>query len=278
VIGFVRRGFLLALALVALTAWTHHGRGSAAPRIGLSLSGDWYDRSELNPAATGLALSRAGATVRNLEPEDLPRLDALLDDLDGLVLVGGMDDVDPALYGGDAVGAHFVQRRRDDFEIELLKRAERRGLPVLGLCRGAQLLAVAYGGTLKSLEGPEAARHGIGLHSLAAHAVRAESGTTVASVVGTAPFIASSTHFKAIAAPGPRLRVGARSEDGLIEAVELPGPRFVVGLQWHPEWEPLGGARSLAPFRALVAAATKQTVTFVVGDKTDRPVCRGRQK
>jgi gamma-glutamyl-gamma-aminobutyrate hydrolase PuuD len=55
--------------------------------------------------------------------------------------------------------------------------------------------------------------------------------------------------------PVPALAVAARSDDGVIEAVELPGPRFVVGLQWHPEWEPLAGERSLAPFRALVAAA-----------------------
>ena len=251
----IRSGLVFALGVGLLTAWTHHGAGPGAPRIGLSLSGDWYDRSELNPAAMGLALSRLGAVVKDLEPADLPRLDALLDELDGLVLVGGMDDVDPELYGGDASQAHFVQRPRDDFEIELLKRAERRGLPVLGICRGAQLLAVAYGGTLQRLDGPQAARHGITLQSLAAHQVRPEPGTRAASLFGPGAFTVSSTHFQGIAAPGPRLRVGARAQDGLIEAVELPGPRFVVGLQWHPEWEPLSGERSLAPFRALITRA-----------------------
>jgi putative glutamine amidotransferase len=246
-----------ALGLGGVRAWTHHGQGDQAPRIGLSLSEDWYDRSELNPAATGLALSRAGAVVRNLHPSDLPRLDGLLDGLDGIVLVGGMDDVDPALYGGDASKAHLVQRERDDFEIELLKRAERRGLPVLGICRGAQLLTVAYGGTLRRLEGEQAARHGLSASSLAAHDVLPEPGSRLRSLLGGAAFPASSTHFQGIAEAGPRLRVAARAEDGLIEAVELPGPRFVVGLQWHPEWEPFGGERSLAPFRALVAASTK---------------------
>lgn len=245
-----------ALLLGGVRAWTHHGQGDRAPRIGLSLSEDWYDRSELNPAATGLALSRAGAIVRNLHPSDLPRLDDLLDRLDGIVLVGGMDDVDPTLYGGDPSTARLVQRERDDFEIELLRRAERRGLPVLGLCRGAQLLAVAHGGTLRRLEGGQAARHGLSISSLAAHDVIPEPGTRVRALVGGDPFPASSTHFQAIADPGSRLRVSARSEDGVIEAVELPGPRFVVGLQWHPEWEPCAGPRSLAPFRALVAAAS----------------------
>jgi len=255
--GLLRRGLMLAVGVLLLTAWTHHGRGSQAPKIGLSLSGDWYDRTELNPAATGLALSRVGAVVRNLEPDDLPRLDRLLDELDGLVLVGGMDDVDPALYGGDVARAHLVQRRRDDFEIELLRQAERRKLPVLAICRGAQLMAVAYGGTLKRLEEAQAARHGISIHSLSAHDVIPEPGTRVASIFGKDPFVASSTHFQGIATVGPRLRVAARSDDGLIEAVELPGPRLVVGLQWHPEWEPLSGERCLAPFRALVSAVTK---------------------
>lgn len=245
----------LALALGVVAAYTRYGQGPSAPRIGLSLSRDWYDRSELNPAAPGLRLAREGANVRSLDPGDVTRLDELLDGLDGLVLVGGMDDVDPALYGGEASNAHFVQRERDDFEIELLRRAERRGLPVLALCRGTQLLAVAYGGRLKPLEGDQAARHGLSLSSLAAHEVRVEPETRLRSLLGGGPFTVSSTHFQGIADAGPRLRVAARADDGLIEAVELPGPRFVVGLQWHPEWEPLGGDRSRAPFRALVAAA-----------------------
>ena len=247
----------LVLTVSGLTAWTHFGRGSEAPRIGLSLSGDWYDRTELNPAATGLALSRAGANVTNLHPKDLPNLDRILDGLDGLVLVGGLDDVDPALYGGDPARAHFVQRERDDFEIELLRRAEKRGMPVLALCRGAQLMSVAYGGALKPLTGSQADRHGLSAKSLSAHLVTIESGTRLQELLGKGPFTVSSTHFQGIADVGPRLRVAARSDDGVIEAVELPGPRFVVGLQWHPEWEPLAGERSLAPFRALLSACAR---------------------
>lgn len=237
----VRVAVAVALILTGTSAWTHYGRGPEAPRIGLSLSADWYDRTELNPAATGLALSRAGANVRNLEPRDLEQLDRLLDELDGLVLVGGMDDVDPS-------------RARDGFQIELLRRAEQRGLPVLALCRGAQLLAVAYGGSLKSLRGEEGRRHGISVNSLSAHGVTLEPGTRLHELLGGGSFAVSSTHFTGIADAG-RLRVAARADDGLIEAVELPGPRFVLGLQWHPEWEPLAGERSLAPFRAFVAAS-----------------------
>ena len=87
-------------------------------------------------------------------------------------------------------------------------------------------------------------------------AVTVEPWSKLEGLVGSGPFTVSSTHVQGIADAG-RLRVAARSDDGIIEAVELPGPRFVLGLQWHPEWEPLGGDRSLAPFRALVAAASR---------------------
>ena len=255
--NLVRGAVALILTVSALTAWTHFGNGSRAPRIGLSLSRDWYDRTELNPAATGLALSRAGANVTNLNPGDLPNLDRILDGVDGLVLVGGMDDVDPALYGGDPSRAHCVERERDDFEIELLRRAEWRGLPVLAICRGAQLLAAAQGGALRPLSGSQAGRHGLTAKSLSAHGVTIEPGTRLERLVGAGSFTVSSTHFQGIADAGPTLKVAARSDDGVIEAVELPGPRFVLGLQWHPEWEPLAGERSMAPFRALVAAVRK---------------------
>ena len=185
----VRAALVVALVLSGTTAWTHFGRGPQAPQIGLSLSSDWYDRTELNPAATGLALSRAGANIRNLEPCSLADLDRRLDGLDGLVLVGGMDDVDPG-------------RPRDAFEIELLRRAEARGLPVLGLCRGAQLLAVAYGGSLRPLKGEEGRRHGISVSSLAAHGVTVEPGTRLHQVLGGGSFQVSSTHFTGIADAG----------------------------------------------------------------------------
>jgi putative glutamine amidotransferase len=87
--------------------------------------------------------------------------------------------------------------------------------------------------------------------------VRTEPGTGLRALLGGESFTVSSTHFQGIVDAGPRLQVAARSDDGLIEAIELPGPRFVIGLQWHPEWEPLSGERSLAPFRALVRSSSK---------------------
>lgn len=236
------RGFLLA-AVLALP-----GAGPGAPLIGISLSGAWYDATGLNPAPYASALAHAGARVALLRrAEDLDRVD-------GLLLVGG-GDVDPALYGGDPASASRVDRAHDESELELLRRAAARGLPVLAVCRGAQLLAVAHGGRLAPLDAAGAKRHGIAWHSLSAHEVRIAPGSALAAM-GEGPRRVSSTHVQAIADPGS-LRVAASSEDGVIEAVELPGRRFVVGIQWHPELEwPLESPQRV-PFSLLVEASRR---------------------
>ena len=247
---------VIAVGAVAFWLWTRYGAGPRAPRIGLSLSTLWYDRMRLQPAPFRLALARAGANVRDLEPGDRERIDELLDGLDGLVLAGG-GDVDPALFGGDASKAAGVVRERDDFEIELLKKAEERGIPVLAVRRGSQMLAVAYGGKLDKL-GEEGERtHGVTLKSFSAHTVTIREGTRLHAAMGAGPHKVSSTHVQAIVDPGPRLRVAAVAEDGVIEAIELPGDRFVVGIQWHPELESITEDLQMAPFRMLVESVTK---------------------
>jgi len=243
-----------AAATAGVTLWAHYGQARAAPRIGLSISDVWYDTAQVNPATYAAAIARAGGSVRNLTPAD--DLDRVLDGLDGIVLAGSHEDVDPSLYGGDPSRAGGVNRARDDFEIALLRRAEARGLPVLAVCRGSQLLAVAHGGTLRALEGESLKRHGVTLNSLSAHDVRIDPTSRLAAAMGEGPHRVSSTHFPAIADPGPRLRVAARADDGVIEGVELPGPRFCVGVQWHPELDSVTDSSSLAPFRLLVAAAS----------------------
>jgi gamma-glutamyl-gamma-aminobutyrate hydrolase PuuD len=236
----VRAGAALGLALAGaggFEAWARWGRGPRAPVIGISVSRDWYDVARLNPAPYAAALGRAGANVLLLASGDA----AALDGVDGLLLVGGGD-----------VGA---DREHDAFERALLRRAEARGIPVLGICRGAQVIAAAHGGTLGPLEGESARRHGVTLQSLSAHDVRCRPGSILHGALGGGARRVSSTHVQAIVDPGPRLRVAAEAEDGVIEAVELPGPRFVVGIQWHPEIGSLAEESELSPFRLLVEAA-----------------------
>ncbi len=245
----------IALALGAAEAavfavWTRYGQGPRAPTIGISVSSSWYDAARLNPAPYAAALARAGANVVVIDSGDLDRIERL----DGLLLVGG-GDVDPKLYGGTA--GYRVDRRHDDFEIDLLRRAEARGIPVLAICRGAQLLVVAHGGKLATLEAESARRHQVALKSLAAHTVRIGPESRLRAGMGEGPHTVSSTHVQAISDPGPRLRATGVAEDGVVEAVELPGPRLVMGLQWHPEIESLAEGPQLVPFRLLVDAARR---------------------
>ena len=225
---------VLGLANPVFTAWASTSRGPAAPRIGVVVSDAWFDAAGVNPAAYELALARAGANaVRRRASEGL-------DGLDGLVLVGG-GDVDPV---------------RDAAELELIREAERRGRPVLAICRGAQVLATACGGRLEALDEERAGRHGVSIRSLAAHDVDVAPGTRTSAMYGRPRLRVSSTHAFGIADAGPRLAVAARSDDGVIEAVEAAGAGWwAVGLQWHPEWEGLAAPSRLAPFRALVRAA-----------------------
>jgi gamma-glutamyl-gamma-aminobutyrate hydrolase PuuD len=171
--------------------------------------------------------------------------------LDGLLLIGG-GDLGASAYGHapDPRNAG-VSEMRDASELALLAEALRTGLPVLAVCRGAQLLNVHQGGDLVQYL-PDVL--GTTAHQPASGAfgevtVVTEPGTMVNCIVGDRVEVPCS-HHQAIATVGRDLVVTGRAEDGVVEAVELPGPRFVVGVQWHPEER--GGA---ALFDALVEAS-----------------------
>ncbi len=216
----------------------------APPLIGLTLDSEpaggwsrypWYAlRSNYCEA-----LAAAGCLPVALPhlPEAAP---AMLDRLDGLVVTGGAFDVDPALYG--AAGTHAtvtLKRTRTQAELALLHEALARDMPVLGICGGQQLLAVALGGSLiqhipdsvadaLAHEQPNP-RHEPG------HAVALLPGTALAAIAGKAAMQVNSSHHQAVADPG-RAIVDAVAPDGVIEGIELPGARFCIGVQWHPEF------------------------------------------
>ena len=152
-----------------------------------------------------------------------------LEDLGGLVLTGG-GDVDPFLYGAEPhLRTKYVSRERDELEQALVEEAERKDLPILGICRGLQILNVTRGGTLhQHVEG----------HKEVEHSVRPEPGSQVAAFVGTEDYTVNSRHHQAVNRLGRGLAVTARAEDGIIEAVEDPEKRFLVAVQWHPEDRP----------------------------------------
>lgn len=204
------------------------------------------------------ALWVAGATPVVLAPpcleDTLPRFvdEALACDA---VCVTGGGDVDPVLYGpaaGEGVTLKDVDEARDTAEMAVVRGAVDGGVPLLGVCRGIQLIAVALGGTLHQ-DLPQA---GFADHweeerqREPVHAITALHGSTAARVLAGAAEV-NSIHHQAVRDAGPRLTATAWSPDGVIEAVEAPG---VLGVQWHPERLWPTDPRHLAPFEWLVAA------------------------
>jgi putative glutamine amidotransferase len=168
------------------------------------------------------------------DPAVVPEVLALVD---GLLLVGG-DDVDPAIYGAERPDlCEEFDRERDDFEIALVRAAAERGVPLLGVCRGLQVMNVALGGTL--LEDVPALVPGALVHRLdgkdGSHEISVSEGSRLHALLGAAALDVNSHHHQSLARTAGRLAVVARSPDGVVEAAEDAAHPFLLGVQWHPE-------------------------------------------
>lgn len=161
---------------------------------------------------------------------------AVVERLDGLLLSGG-EDVDPIRYDAAATPqAGLIDPGRDEQEFALFEAAVARGIPVLGICRGCQLINVAYGGTLiPDIPHDSGEAHGYrgypGAHRR--HAVEIVEGTNLSDLLGSSESV-NSYHHQAVATPGAGVVVTARAKDEVVEAIEVPGKR-VLAVQWHPE-------------------------------------------
>jgi putative glutamine amidotransferase len=197
----------------------------------------WDLEAALIPADYVHAVERAGGRALLVPPSD-DGLDETLDALDGVIFSGG-SDLDPETYGEDAHPETFgVHPERDRAELALLERALERDMPVLGICRGSQVLNVALGGDLHQ-HLPEVVGHEEHKHNppgvFADHDVTIEPGTKLAEVFGAATTDVKSHHHQGFRRLGEGLIEAARAEDGSIEAVEDPDRRFALGVLWHPE-------------------------------------------
>ena len=183
----------------------------------------------------------------------------MLGAVDALIVTGGAFDVDPALYGAAERHASVtLKQERTAAEHALLSGALARGMPVLGICGGQQLLAVALGGTLiqhipDAVPGALAHEQPNPRHE-PGHPVAILPGSLLHRIVGRDTMQVNSSHHQAVAAPGAAARVNARAADGVIEGVEDTRYRFALGLQWHPEFLIDPGDRRV--FDAFVAAAS----------------------
>jgi putative glutamine amidotransferase len=174
--------------------------------------------------------------------------------LDGLLLAGG-SDVDPELYGVQIrPETGKLDRERDSRETAILREALERDLPVLAICRGLQLMNVALEGTLvQHIEGHRC------LDRQEVHAIKIAPGSRLQSILETDEHVVNSRHHQCVDRVASGLEVTARAPDDVIEALELPGKRFVLAVQWHPEERTDGpDARLFAAFRdALICVQTR---------------------
>ncbi|MEG8278533.1 gamma-glutamyl-gamma-aminobutyrate hydrolase family protein [Streptomyces sp. AHA2] len=207
--------------------------------------GVWELEAALLPVGYPRLVQRAGGLAAMLPPDDPERAAATVARLDGVVVAGG-PDVEPVRYGAERdprTGPPAPER--DAWELALIDAALAAGVPLLGICRGMQLLNVALGGTLvQHIDG-----HAEAVGVFGGHAVKPVPGSLYAGVVPEETFV-PTYHHQAVGRLGEGLVPSAYAADGTVEAVELPSAPWVLGVQWHPEMG--DDARVM---RALVEAA-----------------------
>jgi putative glutamine amidotransferase len=237
---------------------------SGRPRIGITLEFEDPQIAQVEQRVRGAIEGAGGLAVIVPPSEDPASWQAAYERLDGVVLMGG-GDVDPACYGAERHPLTLpAPAGADVTDLGLARAALADGIPILGVCRGSQVLAVAGGGSLiqdvPSLVGREVAHSGdwrTASQALAEHRhhVRVEPGTRVAALLRDAAAV-NSYHHQAVDRPGAEMRAVAHAQDGVIEAIEGTNGSFVLGLQWHEEFH-IGDPRLTAVFAALVAAASR---------------------
>jgi len=218
--------------------------------------GVWEQEATLLPRGYADAVQTAGGIALLLPPDDelVEHPGRLLEALDGLLLAGGRD-IDPLTYGARPdVEAGEASPERDRVELALVSAALEHDMPVLGVCRGMEILNIACGGTLvQHLDGELLARHRQTLGVFSDHDVMLEPGSLAARAAGAERVSVRSHHHQAIGELGEGLVVSGRCpDDGLVEAVELPAKRFALGVLWHPEEDEASGV-----IGALVQAAAR---------------------
>lgn len=232
------------------------------PRIGITTYleaaawGVWHRPAALVPAVYVEAVTRSGGVPLLLPP--VATDESVVDVLDALLLIGGAD-LDPPGYGAEPHPSTSGTRpERDEHERRLFTAALAGGMPVLGVCRGAQLMTTALGGSLHQhlpdLLGHDGHRPAPAVFGTTT--VTTTAGSLVAQALGTRTEV-PCYHHQGLAEVATPLVPTAWAEDGLVEAVELPGETWALGVQWHPEENP----RDLRLFEALVAAAKNRWET-----------------
>lgn len=252
---------VLLLATIGFVAWAYEpDPGEGAPRVLVSIDRTLWNRVRLNRLTYIRALRKAGISPVLIDFENLPATfdaDVALSDFDGLLVSGG-GDVGAIHYGGDESISRQVNPARDDLELALVAAADRRNMPMLGLCRGAQLLNVHRGGTLGDFR-EDSARYQRHKRLWGGHSVDIVQDSRLATIYGELQLPEIVTwHGQYVDQPGVGVSVTAFAPDGTPEAIEVKSDDAfgMVGVQWHPEVLPWDG-RQARLFRAFYSAAER---------------------
>lgn len=204
------------------------------------------ERTWIRSSYTGAVIRAGGIPVILDQYEDEAVLRTLLPRLDGILFTGGVD-INPRLYGEEIdPKCGEIADVRDAFEQKLMAVVEASDIPVLGICRGIQSINVLSGGSLhQHIDNHQSVRHGVSV----------VEGTRLHSIIGKTEINSNSFHHQCVKVPAPGMVVTAHAEDGTIEAIERPGERFFVGVQWHPELLSANEEDHHALFTAFVNAA-----------------------
>lgn len=234
-----------------------------APRIAMTPDDGWLARLGFTALTYDQIFSRAGGRLIKLEVPEEPgalqpaEIRKRLDGMEALLLSGG-GDVDPELYGGDPGVAELVNRKRDDFEIALIREARAKKIPILGICRGAQILNVAFGGELIDLDSDKELKE---IHfGIKGHPIEIEKGSLLSKLMRPGRIEnVKSYHRQAVGRLGEGVRAVARSPEGTVEAVEISGyeDEWTVAVQWHPEMT-VNDELQFALIRAFVEEARRR--------------------
>ena len=246
--------FLIMLMMPLLAASEGH-----KPIIGVSAT----ESSPASAPSTYVnAVKRAGGVPVVIPiTSDSTQIAAILEVVDGIVMTGGAD-IDPLKYLGEepvrALGE--ITPLRDEFDIMLIRMAVRRGLPLFGICRGEQILNVAFGGSLyqdiPSQAGAYIKHNQDAPGSYGTHSITIEENSLLRSLLGKESVAVNSFHHQAVKEPAPGFKVTAKSKDGIVEAIEMEGTDKVWGTQFHPESFVNAGDDFFLPlFRHLIEKA-----------------------
>ncbi len=256
----------LLLVLLPIMLLARFGRARRNIKIGLTVSDRWPAYLQYVRLPYDLAIWRAGAKVVTITTKDIDRLDLMLDKVDAVIISGGEDVAAPD-NAAQAIDLTEHNLQRDELEFEVLRRVEERDLPLLCICRGMQLFAIAHGGTLTSHRHlvESRYRHRSTLTRLAMHKLLLVKGSRLEAILHHQEIVVNSIHYHHVSQAGDLL-VSAYSDDGMIEAVELEGRDFAIGVQWHPELLAIFNWHNEKLFTALVEAACRKKLLPQTGD------------